>query len=311
MPGFFRMRLLRTLRGWLPQYRENLSLAVPVMLSQVGQVVVQLFDNAMVGRLGALPLAAVSFGGAVFVIFLFWGTGLSMGLTPLVGEMYARRDYRSSARLLQNALTLYGGVGIVLFAILWVLGDFLGSMGQSPEVAELARPYYGYLAWSVVPFMLFAAFKQFLEGIGNTITGMVVVLTANGVNILFNYLLIYGHWGFPEMGAAGAGLGHPHLAYLHAAFYARLFPLRTFAAALFPVLCLDCTGMADDTAGCLRVGLPISAANGARSVGFRTHADYDGNGSGPCRWQHIRWCCRCPISSIWSWSAFRRPRRSW
>ena len=200
------MRLLRTLRGWLPQYRENLSLAVPVMLSQVGQVVVQLFDNAMVGRLGALPLAAVSFGGAVFVIFLFWGTGLSMGLTPLVGEMYARRDYRSSARLLQNALTLYGGVGIVLFAILWVLGDFLGSMGQSPEVAELARPYYGYLAWSVVPFMLFAAFKQFLEGIGNTITGMVVVLTANGVNILFNYLLIYGHWGFPEMGAAGAGL---------------------------------------------------------------------------------------------------------
>lgn len=204
MPGFFRMRLLRTLRGWLPQYRENLSLAVPVMLSQVGQVVVQLFDNAMVGRLGALPLAAVSFGGAVFVIFLFWGTGLSMGLTPLVGEMYARRDYRSSARLLQNALTLYGGVGIVLFAILWVLGDFLGSMGQSPEVAELARPYYGYLAWSVVPFMLFAAFKQFLEGIGNTITGMVVVLTANGVNILFNYLLIYGHWGFPEMGAAGA-----------------------------------------------------------------------------------------------------------
>ena len=187
------MRLLRTLRGWLPQYRENLSLAVPVMLSQVGQVVVQLFDNAMVGRLGALPLAAVSFGGAVFVIFLFWGTGLSMGLTPLVGEMYARRDYRSSARLLQNALTLYGGVGIVLFAILWVLGDFLGSMGQSPEVAELARPYYGYLAWSVVPFMLFAAFKQFLEGIGNTITGMVVVLTANGVNILFNYLLIYGH----------------------------------------------------------------------------------------------------------------------
>lgn len=60
------------LRNWLPQYRENLTLAVPVMLSQVGQVVVQLADNAMVGRLGALPLAGVSFGGAVFVIFMFW-----------------------------------------------------------------------------------------------------------------------------------------------------------------------------------------------------------------------------------------------
>lgn len=80
------------LRNWLPQYRENLTLAVPVMLSQVGQVVVQLADNAMVGRLGALPLAGVSFGGAVFVIFMFWGMGVSLGLTPLVGEAYAKRD---------------------------------------------------------------------------------------------------------------------------------------------------------------------------------------------------------------------------
>ena len=152
MPGFFRMRLLRTLRGWLPQYRENLSLAVPVMLSQVGQVVVQLFDNAMVGRLGALPLAAVSFGGAVFVIFLFWGTGLSMGLTPLVGEMYARRDYRSSARLLQNALTLYGGVGIVLFAILWVLGGISrldGPVARSGRTGTPLLRLFGVVGRSV------------------------------------------------------------------------------------------------------------------------------------------------------------------
>lgn len=200
------MRLFRKLRAWLPQYRENLSLALPVMLSQVGQVVVQLCDNAMVGHLGALSLAAVSFGGAVFVIFLFFGTGISMGLTPLVGEMYARRDYRTSARLFQNALVLNSAVGILLFIILQLLGQCLGLMGQSDEVVAEAAPYYNYLAWSIIPFMVFAAFKQFLEGVGNTITGMVVVLTANAINILFNYLLIYGHWGFPAMGAAGAGL---------------------------------------------------------------------------------------------------------
>lgn len=200
------MRLFRKLRAWLPQYRENLSLALPVMLSQVGQVVVQLCDNAMVGHLGALSLAAVSFGGAVFVIFLFFGTGISMGLTPLVGEMYARHDYRTSARLFQNALVLNSAVGILLFIILQLLGQCLGLMGQSDEVVAEAAPYYNYLAWSIIPFMVFAAFKQFLEGVGNTITGMVVVLTANAINILFNYLLIYGHWGFPAMGAAGAGL---------------------------------------------------------------------------------------------------------
>lgn len=200
------MRMFRSLRAWLPQYRENLSLALPVMLSQVGQVVVQLCDNAMVGHLGALSLAAVSFGGAVFVIFLFFGTGISMGLTPLVGEMYARHDYRTSARLFQNALVLNSVVGILLFAVLQMFGQCLGLMGQSEEVVAEAAPYYNYLAWSIIPFMIFAAFKQFLEGVGNTITGMVVVLTANAINILFNYLLIYGHGGFPAMGAAGAGL---------------------------------------------------------------------------------------------------------
>ncbi|WP_418166398.1 MATE family efflux transporter, partial [Alistipes ihumii] len=102
------------LRNWLPQYRENLTLAVPVMLSQVGQVVVQLADNAMVGRLGALPLAGVSFGGAVFVIFMFWGMGVSLGLTPLVGEAYAKRDLRGAAALFQNSLVLYAATGIVL-----------------------------------------------------------------------------------------------------------------------------------------------------------------------------------------------------
>ena len=200
------MRIFRSLRAWLPQYRENLSLALPVMLSQVGQVFVQLCDNAMVGHLGALSLAAVSFGGAVFVIFLFFGTGISMGLTPLVGEMYARHDYRTSARLFQNALVLNSVVGILLFAVLQMFGQCLGLMGQSEEVVAEAAPYYNYLAWSIIPFMIFAAFKQFLEGVGNTMTGMVVVLTANAINIFFNYLLIYGHGGFPAMGAAGAGL---------------------------------------------------------------------------------------------------------
>ncbi|WP_418166495.1 MATE family efflux transporter, partial [Alistipes ihumii] len=102
----------------MPQYRENLTLAVPVMLSQVGQVVVQLADNAMVGRLGALPLAGVSFGGAVFVIFMFWGMGVSLGLTPLVGEAYAKRDLRGAAALFQNSLVLYAATGIVLLALL-------------------------------------------------------------------------------------------------------------------------------------------------------------------------------------------------
>lgn len=197
---------LQRWKNWLPQYRENITLAVPVVLSQVGQVVVQLVDNAMVGYLGALPLAAVSFGGAVFTIFLFWGTGLTLGLTPVAGEYYARRDYRTAARFFQNGLMFYTLVGLGLFALLMGVGTFMDRMGQTPEVVAQAKPYYIYLAWSILPFMIFAAFKQFLEGIGNTRTGMVVVLSANAINVLLNYIFIYGHWGAPAMGAAGAGL---------------------------------------------------------------------------------------------------------
>lgn len=193
-------------RNWGPQYRENLVLALPVVLSQLGQVVVQLVDNAMVGYLGALPLAAVSFGGAVFTIFLFWGTGITLGLTPLTGEQYARRDYRTAARFFQNGLVFYTLIGLLLFALLMSVDPWLDRMGQSPEVVAQARPYYRYLAWSIIPFMIFGAFKQFLEGVGNTRTGMVVVLSANAINVLLNYIFIYGHWGAPAMGAAGAGL---------------------------------------------------------------------------------------------------------
>ena len=193
-------------REYLPQYRANLRLALPVVLSQVGQVVVQLADNAMVGRLGALPLAAVSFGGAVFVIFMFWGTGLSLGLTPLVGEAYVRKEYRSAAAFFRHSLVLYTGVGILLFLLLVLLGAFMDRMGQEPEVVELARPYFYCLAWSIVPFMVYTVFKQFLEGIGNTRTGMAVVLASNVINIGLNWVLIYGKLGFPAMGATGAGL---------------------------------------------------------------------------------------------------------
>lgn len=200
------MKLTSTFRQYLPQYRANLTLALPVVLSQVGQVVVQLADSAMVGRLGAVPLAGVSFGSAVFVIFLFWGTGLSLGLTPLVGEVFARNGFRSAAAFFNHSLRLFTVVGLLLFALLYLLDGFMDRMGQPAEVVAQALRYYRYLAWSIIPFMVFAAFKQFLEGVGNTRTAMVVVLVSNAVNILLNYLLIYGRCGFAEMGAAGAGL---------------------------------------------------------------------------------------------------------
>lgn len=188
------------------QYKMNLVLAVPVVLSQTGQIVVQLVDNAMVGRLGPASLAGVGFAGAVFWAVFCLVMGITFGLTPLVGEMFAKGQHRTTASYLQNSMLLFFLLGIVFFVIQYSASFLMPYLGQQPEVVEQAIPYYKYLAWSVIPFMVYAPFKQFLEGVGNTTIAMVTLLVANAINIFLNWLFIWGNWGFPEMGAAGAGL---------------------------------------------------------------------------------------------------------
>ncbi len=188
------------------QYVQNLRLAGPVVMSQAGIVLTQLVDTAMVGRLGAAPLAGVSLGSTVFLVFFLFCMGISMGLTPLVGESYATRNHKASATYLQNSLILYTVISLAAFAAEMACIPLLHRLGQPAEVVAQAVPYYKYLVWSMLPFALYACFKQFLEGVGNTRAAMWSVLASNVVNIFLNWLLIYGKWGFPEMGAAGAGL---------------------------------------------------------------------------------------------------------
>jgi len=188
------------------QYKQTLKLAAPAMLSQVGIVTVQLVDSAMVGRLGALPLASVSFGSMVFFMIFIFTSGMAMALTPLVGEQFSKRNYRSAAAYFQNSLLFFSIIGILAFSIQYITIPFLFLFRQPVEVVQMTIPYYKYLIWSIIPYMIFCSFKQFLEGIGNTSVNMVIILLANLINIFFNWLLIYGNWGFPMMEASGAGL---------------------------------------------------------------------------------------------------------
>ena len=192
------------------QYRQNLRLALPVVLTQLGQIFTQFTDNLMVGRYGGndpLPLAAVSFGGSVFFILFIASIGIAMGMTPLVGERYVQGDRIHSARLLQNGILFYGLLGVAMSAIQYAAIPLLYHMRQPADVVNMAIPFYKMLVWSMPPVMLFFAFKQFLEGVGNTRAEMYATIVANVANIGFNWIFIYGHWGFPEMGAEGAGLG--------------------------------------------------------------------------------------------------------
>lgn len=191
------------------QYRANLKLAIPVMLSQLGHVIVQVADNAMVGSYGGdnpLPLAAAAFGGSIFFIFFVTTMGLTFSITPLVGELFAQKRFISTVKYLQNSVVLYLVVSLLMSGVMFACVPLMWRMGQPAEVVAMAIPFYKMLIYSLLPAMLFFVFKQFLEGLGNTKIAMYAVVSSNVVNIFFNWLLIGGEWGFPEMGTEGAGL---------------------------------------------------------------------------------------------------------
>ena len=191
------------------QYVANIRLALPVVLTQIGQILTQLADNVMVGRYGGddpVPLAAIAFGGSIAFIFLITAIGMAMGLTPLIGELFAQGDRRKSAVLLQNGILFYTLLGIATTVVQLAGIPLLYHLGQPIEVVDTALPYYRLLSYSMPFIMLFFAFKQFLEGVGNTHAELIVTVIANLLNIGLNWIFIYGHIGMPEMGATGAGL---------------------------------------------------------------------------------------------------------
>lgn len=192
-------------RDYTPHYWPNFKLALPVVLSQAGQMVVGLADTIMVGQLGATELAAVSFANSIFTIGLVVNIGLAIAVTPLVGKAHGGNNPKKCGYWLKQGLV--ANLIFALFQIVVMLGvSFtMPFMGQDTAVVEMAIPYYLILVLSILPFSIFMVFKQFAEGIANTRIAMVITLLANLVNILLNYFLIFGKAGFPQLGIDGAG----------------------------------------------------------------------------------------------------------
>ena len=203
-------------KEYLPYYKRNLKVAFPVMLTQLGASLVGLFDSMMVGHYATVDLAAVSFSNALFFMAMVFAMGALMAITPLVGiqmgEMNIMPEKKADIRqkiavLFQNGMLFTMLQSALMLILLAGCIPFLSYFGQEPEVIEVAKPYYILIVVSLVPFLIFTFFKQFLEGLGNTLVAMVITLTMNGLNILLNWIFIYGHWGAEAMGATGAGIG--------------------------------------------------------------------------------------------------------
>lgn len=194
---------------YIDHYKANLRLAMPIALSQLGYVVVQFADNAMVGSYGGddpLPLSAVSFGVMMSFVLFSLAMGITLGLTPVIGEHFARGEYRRTAHYLQTSLVSYPIMGVIFMALQQLSVPLLYKLGQPVEVVDMAVPYYELMGYSLPAIMLYGCFKQFLEGMGNTVTPMVIALVTNMMNIVLNWVFIYGNCGCEAMGVYGAGL---------------------------------------------------------------------------------------------------------
>ena len=194
-------------QAYLPYYRRNLRLAFPVMLTQLGAALVGLFDSIMVGHYGTADLAAVSFSNALFFTVMVFAMGALMAVTPLVGYAVGAGESKEHiSGLLANGMIFTLLVTILALVLLVPCIPLLHRFGQEEDVVLVARPYFTLIVLSIVPFLFFCLCKQFLEGLGNTTVAMVITVACNLLNILLNYVFIFGHWGIRPMGAEGAGL---------------------------------------------------------------------------------------------------------
>lgn len=187
-------------------YKALIHLGVPIVIGQIGIVVVGLADNIMVGQYDTLHLAAASFVNSAFNIPILFGLGFSYGLTPLVGQFFGRRDKFHVGQLLRNSLLVNFSMGVLLTLIMTIVWFNIGKMGQPEELLPLIRPYFLLQLASLVFVMLFNSFKQFADGITDTKTPMYIMISANVINIIGNYILIYGKLGLPALGVIGAGI---------------------------------------------------------------------------------------------------------
>lgn len=197
---------LFVLQNYTKEFPKNFRLALPVIIGQLGQIVVGFADNIMVGKLGAESLAAVSLGNAVFAIALSLSIGFSLSITPLIAESDGKKDVVSGNKIFKDGVWFCVIIGFLLYGLIKLLQPYLPYFNQPTEVITLATPYLNITALSIIPFTVFMAFKQFTDGMSATKYAMIATVSGNILNVFLNYVLIYGELGFPKLEIEGAAI---------------------------------------------------------------------------------------------------------
>ena len=198
--------MMNWIAGYKQHYKALIFLGLPIVIGQVGVIILGFADTLMIGHHSTEELGAASFVNNVFTLCIIFSTGFSYGLTPIVGSLYGNRRFAEAGQALRCSLVANVLVALLLTFIMTVVYFNVERLGQPEELMPLIKPYYLVLLASLVFVMLFNGFKQFTDGITDTKTAMWILLGGNTLNIIGNYILINGKLGFPELGLLGAGI---------------------------------------------------------------------------------------------------------
>lgn len=186
---------------------KTAKLAYPIILGELAQMALGIIDTAMVGAVSYKHLAASSLVQSVIIIPFVLGIGITISVSQLVSQSHGQRDGQQVSHYLYNGFWLSAITALVISLSLEFGQNILFHLNQDPEVAMLAVPYLQIIGWSIIPMLLFMALKQFTDGLEFTKTAMILSLLALPINVLLNWIMIFGNWGFPRLELVGAGWG--------------------------------------------------------------------------------------------------------
>ena len=189
------------------EFKYNIKLAYPVMIGMLGHTFVQFVDNIMVGQLGTAELAAISLGNSFVFIGMSIGIGFSQAITPLIAEADGAKKDKDISGIFEHSFLICIILGLVLFLLVFLNRNLLYSMNQPIEVVELASPYLFWVSFSLISIVTFQSFRQFADGLSFTRAAMYSTLVGNIINVILNFVLIFGFWIFPKLGVEGAAIG--------------------------------------------------------------------------------------------------------
>lgn len=190
---------------YIAELRPTLTLAFPIIVGQVSQMLIGITDTVMIGRVGKVPLAAAAFAHGLFMLVFIIGIGVLMSVSVLVARAHGAGQPRECAEYTRHGMGLALLLGLAGALVMMALGPQLNHFGQPPEVVAAVRPYFELIGWSLLPALVFQVLRQFSEAVGHPWAPMGILLGGVGLNVVLNWVLIYGNLGAPALGLEGAG----------------------------------------------------------------------------------------------------------